>query len=357
MKIYLTALLAFLITPALVFATLDVTMSESSIISVGGYSLVVSGTANFDSIEVSASSFSVQLSPAATLKVTSADRKAFTVSHTQYITAVTCTASESSVTIAMAAGGTATNVTITPSSGTCASTSNSGGTSIRTVASSSKSSDVATPPVNPATLTTNLPSVSSSASLVFNKNLARGSKGEDVRNLQRILAQDKAVYPEGLVSGFFGLITERAVKKFQAKYSLPQVGAVGPITRQMLQIVAIVNNSSTIMSPAQISTTTSHSANSSQSSSVSTEIINGNLQKGMKGEQVSKLQRWISKDKEIYPDAIISGYFGSLTEKAVQKFQQKYGIVGPGEEGYGFVGQKTRVKLSEIFGGSSSLIQ
>ena len=63
MKTYLTALLSLLISPVLAFAVLDVTLSESSVVSVGGYSLVVSGSASIDSILVDTSSFSVQLSP------------------------------------------------------------------------------------------------------------------------------------------------------------------------------------------------------------------------------------------------------------------------------------------------------
>ena len=43
-------------------------------------------------------------------------------------------------------------------------------------------------------------------------------------------------------------------------------------------------------------------------------------------------------------------YFGSLTEKAVQKFQTKYNIAKSGDSGYGYVGPKTRAKLNEVFG-------
>ena len=43
-------------------------------------------------------------------------------------------------------------------------------------------------------------------------------------------------------------------------------------------------------------------------------------------------------------------YLGSLTEQAVQKFQEKYDIAGAGEPGYGYVGPKTRAKLNELFG-------
>lgn len=60
--------------------------------------------------------------------------------------------------------------------------------------------------------------------------LRTGSTGEDVELLQELLATDPAIYPEGLVTGFFGPLTESAVKRFQAKLKLEQVGIVGPQT-------------------------------------------------------------------------------------------------------------------------------
>ena len=58
-----------------------------------------------------------------------------------------------------------------------------------------------------------------------------GIRGENVRLLQTFLAQYKDVYPEGLVTGYFGLLTEAAVKRWQAKNGIEAVGIVGPITR------------------------------------------------------------------------------------------------------------------------------
>ncbi|MBU1092004.1 peptidoglycan-binding protein, partial [Patescibacteria group bacterium] len=46
-------------------------------------------------------------------------------------------------------------------------------------------------------------------------------------------------------------------------------------------------------------------------------------------------------------------YFGSLTEKAVQKFQEKHGIAKKGDSGYGYVGPKTRAKIAEVFSGQT----
>lgn len=66
--------------------------------------------------------------------------------------------------------------------------------------------------------------------LKLNAFLKIGSNGEEVRTLQKILATDPALYPEGLVTGFFGPLTELAVKRLQAKLKIEQAGAVGPET-------------------------------------------------------------------------------------------------------------------------------
>jgi len=66
--------------------------------------------------------------------------------------------------------------------------------------------------------------------LRLESRLTTGSKGEEVRTLQKLLATDSAIYPEGLVTGFFGPLTENAVKRFQSRIKLEQVGVVGPLT-------------------------------------------------------------------------------------------------------------------------------
>lgn len=44
-----------------------------------------------------------------------------------------------------------------------------------------------------------------------------------------------------------------------------------------------------------------------------------------------------------------TGYFGSVTRKAVEGFQQKYDIARKGDAGFGRVGPKTRSKLNQIY--------
>ncbi len=64
----------------------------------------------------------------------------------------------------------------------------------------------------------------------FTRTLQRGERGDEVRKLQEYLAQFPDIYPQGLVTGFFGALTEAAVKKFQLRFALGQEGTVGPKT-------------------------------------------------------------------------------------------------------------------------------
>ena len=56
------------------------------------------------------------------------------------------------------------------------------------------------------------------------RSLKRGSSGADVTRLQKFLAQDPGVYPEGQIAGNFGALTEAAVKRWQVKFNIMTSG-------------------------------------------------------------------------------------------------------------------------------------
>lgn len=68
----------------------------------------------------------------------------------------------------------------------------------------------------------------------FNRQLDLGSTGTDVSSLQSFLAQDPTLYPQGLVTGYFGSLTSAAVSNFQTRNGIQAVGRVGPVTLPVL---------------------------------------------------------------------------------------------------------------------------
>ncbi len=73
-------------------------------------------------------------------------------------------------------------------------------------------------------------------------------------------------------------------------------------------------------------------------------LIGRSLRKGISGDDVLRLQQFLARDPSVYPEAITSGYYGALTERAVQRWQVKYNIVSsgsPSSTGYGVVGPRT----------------
>lgn len=78
------------------------------------------------------------------------------------------------------------------------------------------------------------------------------------------------------------------------------------------------------------------------------------------GDDVANLQIFLRRDSSIYPEGIVSGYYGPATERAVQRWQKAQGIVSsgsPSSTGYGLVGAKTRAALQQMWicGGAVSV--
>ncbi len=78
-------------------------------------------------------------------------------------------------------------------------------------------------------------------------------------------------------------------------------------------------------------------------------LIGRTLRQGISGDDVLRLQQFLARDSSLYPEAITSGYYGALTEKAVQRWQVKYNIVSsgsPSSTGYGVVGPRTAAAIA-----------
>ncbi len=82
------------------------------------------------------------------------------------------------------------------------------------------------------------------ASAALVSPMAIGTRSAQVTQLQQFLAANSAIYPEGLVTGYFGPLTAAAVTQFQLNYDISPVGQVGPIT--LARMNAVMNSGLTL---------------------------------------------------------------------------------------------------------------
>lgn len=87
------------------------------------------------------------------------------------------------------------------------------------------------------TMVTAMPFLASAATISTYMQL--GSRGADVTTLQTYLATDRSIYPQGLVTGYFGSLTKSAVSNFQERNGIDNTignGRVGPATLAVLNV-------------------------------------------------------------------------------------------------------------------------
>ena len=185
-----------------------------------------------------------------------------------------------------------------------------------------------------------VPIVSSGFKYHFASNMSLGMKNKDIEALQKILNLE-GVYPENIVSGYFGQLTRKAAIAFQEKYKSEILAPVGLTSGTGYVGKSTLAKLNALYAPKEGVVP------------VVTGALVGPFSIGTQSEQVKLLQTMLAKNKEIYPEGIISGYYGNLTVKAVQKFQCQYMEICSGASyttGYGLAGPKTRTKISEELG-------
>lgn len=99
-----------------------------------------------------------------------------------------------------------------------------------------------------ATLAVSVMPALASADTLY-RQLQVGMRGNDVGSLQSFLATDNTIYPQGLVTGYFGGLTKSAVSNFQARNGIPTAGRVGPQTLPVInaQMAAGMNNGGVVV--------------------------------------------------------------------------------------------------------------
>ncbi len=184
----------------------------------------------------------------------------------------------------------------------------------------------------PAATVAQASQVARAVSPVFNKDLTKGARGDEVKRLQELLGVE--------ATGFFGALTEKALKAFQIKHGVVKseraggAGNFGPATRAKLQEVFGVP------SAAPAAPSAAASAPSGAAATGPAPTVTRRLGVGSRGNDVKTLQAYLGVEA--------TGYYGTLTRKAVQQFQERYSIARPGDQGYGDVGALTRTILSAL---------
>jgi peptidoglycan hydrolase-like protein with peptidoglycan-binding domain len=155
------------------------------------------------------------------------------------------------------------------------------------------------------------------------------------------------------VSGYYGPKTLAAVKRFQEKYGItkegdPGYGILGPKTRAKIKELS--------GSSMPVPSTSAPVTPSTPPSAAPAVSLTRTLSSGSQGTDVTSLQQFLASDPTVYPEGIVSGYYGPKTLAAIQRFQEKYGIASLGQTGYGVVGPKTRAKIHELSGSSMPVL-
>lgn len=82
--------------------------------------------------------------------------------------------------------------------------------------------------------------------VTLTRQLQVGSTGSDVSALQTFLAGDPTIYPQGLVTGYYGALTKAAVARFQTRNGISPVGRVGPATLPVINAAILADTTSGI---------------------------------------------------------------------------------------------------------------
>ena len=171
------------------------------------------------------------------------------------------------------------------------------------------------------------PAVQRTPIYTFSRELSRGDQNKQVEHLQVLLASEPSIYSKGLITGYFGPLTQAAVKTFQKRRKLPVTGAADTATLKKLEKLSSIEVTK-------------------DRASVFDAALHRDLTSGMSGGDVSIMQQFLINIGS-YPEALVTGYFGGLTRSAVQRFQQEQNI-SPASGYFGPVTKKRMLNLIRL---------
>ncbi len=162
------------------------------------------------------------------------------------------------------------------------------------------------------------------ATVPFDTTVSEGMSGIEVRTVQYYLSIIAYFNPElepVSRSGYFDAETVAAVKRFQEFYGLAATGVVDTETWNTI---------------SRIYTETVAALPEGYSGGLAKLYPGYFLSIGMRGQDVTDLQTYLVAIADIIPEipmTSVTGYFGEMTEAAVRRFQELYGIPVSGAVG------------------------
>lgn len=158
----------------------------------------------------------------------------------------------------------------------------------------------------------------------FGSDISIGTQSEEVIHLQQLL-NTESLHPSALTTGYFGSLTLASLKRFQAKYNLPQTGVVDATTRPVLN--SISQGWMLLGAPTGLGDLTI------------------DIKPGDTGQNVADLQTFLAYEGS-YEEGNITATYGPLTKESVADFQKKFGVTPVS----GIVGPKTRHTIQTVLG-------
>ncbi|MFV8826369.1 peptidoglycan-binding protein [Alkalihalobacterium sp. APHAB7] len=173
--------------------------------------------------------------------------------------------------------------------------------------------------------------------------LRSGSQGQAVTELQQILKEHGHFNHH--VTGYYGRVTQNAVREYQRKNRLTVDGIVGPQT--ISHLLSKTGGQANSASSTQTTPTPTQSQTVNPTAQIdSVQFTASVLRIGSSGSQVRQLQQSLKELGHFNHE--VTGYYGNITATAVRSFQQSQRLTVDG-----IAGSQTFRALTQVVNGQS----
>jgi len=153
-------------------------------------------------------------------------------------------------------------------------------------------------------------------------SLSLGVSGTQVTAVQKILHAAYSNFPNP--TGYFGPLTQAALKQWQTEHGILSTGTVGPVTATAMNICNTFPSSGSSPAAHTVSHTASYTSASTASAPTTISSVS-HFSFGSTGADVLSLQKFLITQGLLSADSA-TGYFGPLTQAAFLNWQVRTAI-------------------------------